>query len=123
MASSSFTRRAKLVNGRFERKYRTSTGELRTEILEDSSVGGVSTAATVSGELVSDDISTQIVSEKIAYTVTNNFVRNSILVFLSGVNVTSDITVTGNNSFTFTSDYSNNISTEDNLLVYYVKSS
>jgi len=155
MGSTSFTRRAVLQSdGTYELKYRTSTGELRTQILEDKSAGGISSAAveqsdgsfeisyktsagdtrtqiiedkSVGGvstrtlELKKENISSTIEIGKIAYTVTDNFNANSLCVYLNGVNVSPNITVTGSNTFTFSSDYTNGIVATDELLVVYVK--
>ena len=124
MGSSSFVRRAKLVSGKYERKYRTSDGQLRTEVLEDSVVKGVSTTVpTVSGELASEDISSQITTNKIAYSSTDDFSENSLVVYLNGLNVTKDVTVTGDGSFTLSNDYIGGILTSDNLFITYVKAS
>ena len=127
MGTTSFTRRAVLQSdGKYELKYRTSTGELRTQILEDKTAGGVSTltlasVSTDTIDLKKEDLSSSITSGKIAYTVTDNFTENSICVYLNGINVSGDITVTSSNTFTFSGDYSSSIATTDEILVVYVK--
>jgi hypothetical protein len=127
MGSTSFTRRAVLQSdGKYELKYRTSTGELRTQILEDKTAAGVSTialegVATQTIDLKKEDLSSSITSGKVAYTLTDNFTENSICIYLNGINVSGDITVTSSNAFTFSGDYSNSIATTDEILAVYVK--
>ena len=121
MASSSFTRRAKLIDGKYVREYRTTDGQLRTEVLEDDTIGGVSSAAST--EYVVEDMTSKIVPGEATYTTDYAFNASSLCVYYNGINITHGITTSGNNSFVLISDYADIISSGEGLMAVYFKAS
>ena len=68
-----------------------------------------------------ENISSQITSNgKLDYSTANKYIENSLSVYYNGLQVASDISETGERSFSFNSDYSSIINSEDVLIATYV---
>ena len=125
MAGTSYTAPAILVDGKYTRRFRTSDGTFRTEILEDEDIGGVSTdsVASIVANFTVEDMSTKIVTGETTLTTDNDFVSTSICVYFNGMNITQNITVINDNSFNVNSHWANLfVNGEDTLLAVYFTS-
>jgi len=90
-----------------------------TEILETKSSQGVS-----QGSNTVENLTTSIEPEKLSYTLSSNYIENSLSVYYNGVNITNDISSKTSNGFTLISEYRNIIDNSDNeilLAVYSTK--
>jgi hypothetical protein len=125
MAGTSYTVPARLVDGKYIRRYRASDGTFRTEILEDEDIGGVSTitVANVVANFVVEDMSTKIATGVTTLTTDNDFSSTSICVYFNGMNITSNITVVNDNSFSVDTYWANLfVNGNDTLLAVYFTS-
>ena len=122
MAGTSYTVPAILVNGKYQRRFRTSDGTFRTEILEDDDIGGVSTStvANVVANFVVEDMSTKIATGVATLTTDKDFISTSICVYFNGMNITQNITVINDNSFNVDTHWANLfVNGDDTLLAVY----
>jgi hypothetical protein len=122
MASTAYQAPAILVDGKYQRRFRTSDGTFRTEILEDEDIGGVSTgtAADIAANFVVEDMSTKIVTGEGTLTTDNDFVSTSLCVYLNGINIIHDTTVVSDNTFNIGSHWADLlVNGEDVLLAVY----
>jgi hypothetical protein len=125
MAGTSYTVPAILVNGKYQRRFRTSDGTFRTEILEDDDIGGISTStvANVVANFVVEDMSTKIATGVATLTTDKDFISTSICVYFNGMNITQNITVINDNSFNVDAHWANLfVNGDDTLLAVYFTS-
>lgn len=102
-----------------------SSGNLvtQTQIIETDSNPSISDSITnISGVGITlENLSSDIVDEKLTYTTSNNYTVQSLSVFYNGLLINKDIGGVTQNSFTISSDYQSIISSGDSLLVIYTK--
>ena len=130
-------RPAKIVNGLVQQTYQfyneeTNSLEFRTQLIEDSEERSISNSIEIvqsggSANLFIENISNQLASGKIDYTISNTYNRRSLSVYYNGLNVSSDITEVRTNgsynSFTFKTEYASFISENDIIIISYSKGS
>lgn len=113
---------------RFEQEYiaidpQSGNAELRTRIVEDTEFRYIteSSVTQTQASLIIEDLSEQIIPEKLIYDTKYYYRPNSISVYYNGLNITSDISQSGPYSFGLSNEYTNLIHTNDKLLIVYFK--
>jgi hypothetical protein len=113
---------------RFEQEYiavdpQSGELELRTKIVEDTEFRYIteSSVTQTQASLIIEDLSEQIIPEKLIYDTKYYYRPNSISVYYNGLNITADISQVGPYSFSLSDEYANIIHTNDKLLIVYFK--
>jgi hypothetical protein len=113
---------------RFEQEYiavdpQSGELELRTKIVEDTEFRYIteSSVTQTQASLIIEDLSEQIIPEKLIYDTKYYYRPNSISVYYNGLNITADISQVGPYSFSLSNDYTSIIHTNDKLLIVYFK--
>jgi hypothetical protein len=113
---------------RFEQEYvavdpQSGETELRTKIVEDTEFRYITESSITQSQasLIIEDVSDQIIPEKLIYDTKYYYRPNSISVYLNGLNITTEISQVGPYSFSLSNEYTNLIHTNDKLLIVYFK--
>jgi len=94
--------------------------ESQLNILETQDVPAISNSMSSSGGgIFVENLTNSIIENKLEYSTSNNFLRNSLCVFYNGLNITNDLVNVSSNSFSLKSDYTGVIVPEDTLLALY----
>ena len=94
--------------------------ENQLNILETEEVPAISNSmSSLGGGIFVENLTSFIIKNKLEYSTSNNFLRNSLCVFYNGLNITNDLVNISSNSFSLKSDYTGVIVPEDTLLALY----